>query len=161
MCINVGLLYSHRRGTPFSWSKACLLHPWLIHIYLILHLSFWHCGYKSTPFCQLWLTIEHPKDLVQFVCFHSPPSPPPLLVEYWTLRVSFLWPGFSFQIWTSALSTMVDAHTCAMTWWLAMNVAARLGCSSSTIKPVGVGVTIHTVQINDWKLAWVCLSVKL
>lgn len=53
---------------------------------------------------------------------------------------------------------MVDAHTCAMTWWLAMNVAARLGCSSLIIKPVGVREAIHTVQINDGKLIWVCLS---
>lgn len=53
---------------------------------------------------------------------------------------------------------MVDAHTCAMTWWLAMNVAARLGCSSSIIKPVGVREAIHTVQINDWKLIWVYRS---
>lgn len=50
--------YKLGRGTPFSWSKACLLHHWLIfNLDLILHLSFWHCGYKSAIFVNLWLTL--------------------------------------------------------------------------------------------------------
>lgn len=44
---------------------------------------------------------------------------------------------------------MADARTCAATWWLATSVTARLGCSSSIIKPVVVRAAVHGVQIND------------